>query len=160
MPASGRGWGRRVTLGWRMPEEVRFFARSAIFGLVVGAVYWFLSYDAVGTVLLVAFGLAGLFLTFEVRRESGARAVSARQALAVVRLAPEDEPSTFSGEGGWLPGPTVAPLALAAGVALALLSIVFGPAMLVAAAAPVLVGVSIWIRAAVREWRAAEAEEA
>ena len=141
-----------------MPEEVRFFARSAIFGLVVGVVYWFLSYEAAGTILLLGFGIAGTFLALEVRRESGVRPGAASGVRGLIPLAGADEPNPFSGEGGWLPGPTAAPLATASGLALALLAIVFGPAMLVAAVGPLLVGTALWVRAVVREWRAVDSD--
>jgi hypothetical protein len=42
----------------RVPEEVLVFARPAAFGLIVGAVYWFVSYERAGTVLLLGFGTA------------------------------------------------------------------------------------------------------
>ena len=42
-------------------EEVRFFLRVALFVLVVGAIYWFVSYEAAGTALLVFAGLAATF---------------------------------------------------------------------------------------------------
>ena len=44
-----------------MAEEVRFFLRVALFVLVVGAIYWFVSYEAAGTALLVFAGLAAVF---------------------------------------------------------------------------------------------------
>jgi hypothetical protein len=34
-----------------MAEELRFFLRTAMFALVVGTIYWFVSYEWVGTVL-------------------------------------------------------------------------------------------------------------
>src|SRR5207253_7525749 len=41
-----------------MVEEVAFFIRSAIYGSAVGAVYWFLTYEDAGSILLVGMGLA------------------------------------------------------------------------------------------------------
>jgi hypothetical protein len=61
-----------------MPEEVRFFGRSAAFAIVVGIIYWFVSYETAGTVLLLAFGLAGVIATWllwrDARRGAGAQA--------------------------------------------------------------------------------------
>ena len=39
-------------------SEVTLFARMAAFGIIVGAVYWFLTYEVAGTILLSTFGLA------------------------------------------------------------------------------------------------------
>ena len=35
-----------------MPEEIRFFVRVALFTVVITAIYWFVSYEEAGTVLL------------------------------------------------------------------------------------------------------------
>ncbi len=35
-----------------MAEEVRFFLRTALYTVVIAAVYWFLSYETAGTVML------------------------------------------------------------------------------------------------------------
>ncbi|HEX9044983.1 MAG TPA: cytochrome c oxidase subunit 4, partial [Candidatus Limnocylindrales bacterium] len=39
-----------------MTEEVRFFRRVAIYAVVVGVIYWFASYEWIGTTLLFVFG--------------------------------------------------------------------------------------------------------
>ena len=41
-----------------MTHEVRLFAGMSAFGIGVGVAYWFLTYDATGTVLLGLFGVA------------------------------------------------------------------------------------------------------
>ncbi len=47
-----------------MAEELRFFLRTALYAAVTAAIYWFLSYEWVGTMLL-AFVVAGAgFFTF------------------------------------------------------------------------------------------------
>ena len=51
-PGNG-GLVRRIRT---LPEEVLFFGRLAIYGLAIGTVYWFLTYEAIGTVLLLAVG--------------------------------------------------------------------------------------------------------
>ncbi len=37
-----------------MAEEVRFFVRIALFTIVIGTIYWFMSYEEVGTVLFAS----------------------------------------------------------------------------------------------------------
>jgi hypothetical protein len=41
-----------------MAEELRFFLRTAVYSAVIGTIYWFVSYEVAGSVLLgfVAFG--------------------------------------------------------------------------------------------------------
>jgi len=44
-----------------MAEELRFFLRVAAYGLLITVVYWFLSYEVPGTLLLLAVALASAF---------------------------------------------------------------------------------------------------
>ena len=39
------------------PQETRFFLFLGVFGIVLAAIYWFLTYEVAGTVLLAGFGL-------------------------------------------------------------------------------------------------------
>src|SRR5207244_830823 len=100
-----------------LPEEVLFFARSAAYGLFIGAAYWFLTYEPAGATLLVGFGGASavLGLILAVRR---------RLTAAVGALGDTDGP--FGDESGRIPAPTLAPLQLGFGLALAGLAIPFG----------------------------------
>src|SRR6478672_2229052 len=89
--------------------EVTLFARMATFGIVVGAVYWFLTYEVAGTVLLSAFGLASALAAVAVfvgRRFAGRRA-RAGDATAQSPAAAEAEP---------VPRPGWAPLGIALGL--------------------------------------------
>jgi hypothetical protein len=42
--------------------SVRFFVFAGAFGLVIGVIYWFLSYEQAGTVLLLLMGVAPLVI--------------------------------------------------------------------------------------------------
>ena len=35
-----------------MPEEIRFFVRTAAFGVAIGVIYWLVSNESAGTVML------------------------------------------------------------------------------------------------------------
>jgi hypothetical protein len=114
------------------PAETRFFAFLGLFGVVLALIYWVVSYEVAGTVLLGAFGLACLL---------GAG------RLIVARPAPgSDRP--FLDETGRLPGDTLAPLALGLGIALAMTSVVFGPWLLVAGIVPLGWGAWEWFTGA------------
>src|SRR5437868_10780580 len=41
-----------------LSSEARLFGRMAIFGIGVGALYWFLTYEPAGSVILTTFGVA------------------------------------------------------------------------------------------------------
>jgi hypothetical protein len=143
-----------------MVEEVRFFTRSAVFAIIISGVYWFVSdFEPAGTVLLLAFGLAGLLMAVVLFRGSQGEARAIARPWEWARLSTSDEESPFNDEEtGRLPGPSIAPLAGAAGIALVLLALVFGPVLAVAAIGPFFIAVRSWLGAAMSEWRAVERE--
>jgi hypothetical protein len=54
-------------------EELRFFLRIALFAAAVGTIYWFVSYEIAGTILLIAIVAgAGVFLGTMARLRRGA----------------------------------------------------------------------------------------
>lgn len=129
-----------------MPEEIRFFGRLSIYALAVGAIYWFLSYEAAGTVMLIGFGIA-----------TGA-------GFLVLRGAPHPRPAAgsaddgsrapdgpFGDESGPVPTRSAAPLAVGFGVAVVGLAGAFGPWFLLAGAVPLAIGAVDWLRSANHE---------
>lgn len=117
------------------PDETRFFAFLGAFGLVLGAIYWFASYEVAGTALLLGFGLAGVL--------AAVRLLVARPMRVAGGV---DRP--FLDETGRLPDETLAPLALGLGIALSMTAIVFGPWLLVAGIVPLGWGAWTWLRGA------------
>ena len=47
----------------KVAEELRFFLRIALYTVPVAVVYWFLSYEVAGSVLLLLVGLAAIFFS-------------------------------------------------------------------------------------------------
>jgi hypothetical protein len=150
----------------RFPEEVAFFARSAVFALVLSAIYWFVSYEWAGTVLLFLFGLgsAGAALVLgraaagrdrRSSRDAGGRAAGAdrtRRGDGSDGGAAPDGP--FGDESSPIPAPSFAPIVFGIGVAVAALGLAFGPWLLLAAVMPIVLGATSWLGAASAEWRA------
>lgn len=97
-----------------------FLLWVALFGLVVGAIYWFTSKEQSGTVMLIASGLLGLlpgsYYLWWSRR---------------MRQAPEDNPAATpqdaAGVVGAFPDTSIWPPVIGGGVALVALAFVFGP---------------------------------
>lgn len=143
-----------------MPEELRFLLRSAIYSTFVGVVYWLLTYETAGTVLLLFAGLAAgvMFgaLLAEWRR-SGHRLTGPPWRWAL--LPPADMESGTLDETGRLPRPSLGPVSLALGLALVALSLVFGIWMAVAAIVPLLAGARLWLRDAMAEYRAVNTQD-
>ena len=105
-----------------MSEEARVFLRTGAYALVVAAVYWFLSYEVAGTVLLVVLGLAAAGLTAMLPGKGKVRPARLPRDLATFG---EDEPSIELEE---VPIPTLSlmPLFVALGAAGVTVGLVFG----------------------------------
>jgi hypothetical protein len=148
------------------PQETRVFLLMSVFGLVVGIVYWFVSYEVAGTILLIGFGLATGVISVRLAADPGSAQVRtvSRDRAATAADAPGggtggiDRP--FADETGRLPAETIAPFALGLGVAVAATAVVFGPAPLIVGALPSAWGAWSWLGAVREELRATEAEPA
>jgi len=111
-----------------MKVAVRILVGTAAFGLVVGAIYWFISYEAAGTTLLLALGIAPLILAgyAERDRRAGVGKASLPEDL------PDARPQDAAGEDvGSFPAESVWPIVLAGASVLVLGGVVYGPALLV-----------------------------
>jgi hypothetical protein len=138
------------------PQETRFFLLIAGWAGALGIIYWFVSYEVAGTVLLAGLALAsGVISGFliRVRRRSQREAAT---AAAGERAAP-DRP--FQDEVDRLPDPTLAPFAVGLGVALIVLGTVFGLAPVAVGVLSFLWGASMWFSAARDELDATEHED-
>jgi hypothetical protein len=138
------GFVRRILA---LPEEIQFFGRLGAYGIGIGIVYWFLTYEVAGSLLLIGFGLATGLL-------------GALLFLRRPRDPREPEAGPFHDESGRVPSATYAPLEFGFGLALVALAPVFGPPMAVASLVPLMLGGAGWLRSAAAEWRAVEAGEA
>jgi hypothetical protein len=128
-----------------MAEEIAVFARSAVYFGVIGAVYWFLTYEVAGSMLLVGSALASAFVAIVLR-------LGLRGQQTVAADASEVRPDgPFGDESGVLPAPTAAPLGVAFGLALVVLGLVFTGALVLAGAILVLLASREWLRAAMSE---------
>jgi hypothetical protein len=143
---------RRLLLLGR-PPETRFFTFIGLFGLVLAAIYWFLSYELAGTAMLIGFGLGGLVIAAALvvgrrsRPTAPAESDGPLSLAGAVRGTPADE-VPFEDERGRQPSETLAPLALGLGVAMSLTAVVFGPWLLVAGIVPLAWGAATWLRSA------------
>jgi hypothetical protein len=145
------------------PQETRFFMFAGGFGLVLAAIYWFLTYELAGTILLAGFGLGAGLVGFALLRagprapasaarkpvvdgEPGADREPGALDVTVQEVAAGDTP--FEDSSGRLPGESLAPMALGLGIALALTAIVFGPWLLIAGLLPGAWGAWAWLSGA------------
>ena len=125
-----------------MAEELRFFLRTALYSAVIGAVYWFVSYEVAGSVMLgfvvFATGLVVGLLLFAVRATRGeldprSGGPMQRAGTALARLAGFAEPRGPAGEqpiaAGLepLPAGSIWPLVAGAAATMVGLGLVYGP---------------------------------
>jgi len=129
-----------------MAEEIAVFARSAVYFGAIGAVYWVLTYEVAGSMLLIGSALASAFVAIVLR-------LGLRGRDTVVADASEVGPDgPFGDESGVLPAPTAAPLGVAFGLALVVLGLVFTGALVLAGAILVLLASREWLRSASAGW--------
>ena len=140
--------------------ETRVFLLMAVFGLAVGVVYWFLSYEVAGTVLLVGFGLATSVIAAKLAVDRGPRRLDRAVATAADAASTDAADRPFADDTGRLPDATIAPFAVGAGVALAALGLVFGLAPVIVGLLPLGWGAWRWLTSAEDELIATEEEEA
>jgi hypothetical protein len=116
-----------------MSDEAALLLRVSVFGLVAGAIYWFVSYEPLGTVTLLLLGagpgFAGLFLMFH-QRGGNAQAGSLPETLRRFAGLPEpDPPGPKSLEGSdlaVLPLASIWPFTSSLGLVVALSGLIFG----------------------------------
>ena len=148
------------------PQETRFFLLIAGWAGALGVIYWFVSYEVAGTVLLAGLALATGALSVWLMRSQRLRRRRADAGPPELAL---DRPDTSGGgtagvdrpfldEEGRLPAPTVAPFAVGLGVALAALGPVFGLAPVAVGAVSFLWGAGTWFAAAREEFNAQKRE--
>jgi len=116
-----------------MTDEAGVLLRVSAFGLVAGIVYWFLSYEWLGTVALLLLGagpgFAGLILVLEQRQRGGMAESRADALRRFAGFPPRDPPGPDDLEAedlGVLPLPTIWPFAASLGVALLHTGLIYG----------------------------------
>jgi hypothetical protein len=168
----------RAILGLDAPPEARFFQSVSAFAIVIAVIYWFVSYEIAGTILLGGFGLGsgamGFTLAANAERRRATRPLPPivggfapgdggtpprGDGAAGDGSAPDDLQRPFLDESGRVPSPTFAPFALGIGVAVAATSLVFGPAPLVVGVVPILWGAWRWMTGASDELAATSASD-
>jgi hypothetical protein len=143
-----------------MPEEMRFLLRAGAYGIGIAVIYYALSQEIAGTILMLGFGLASIALFGIVwweRRRHGWQVTGRPWRWAL--LPPATENGGLTDERALLPAASLAPITLALGIALAALGLVFGPWLVGAAIVPLLLGIRGWVADAGREYRQMEAAD-
>jgi hypothetical protein len=142
-----------------MSDEAALLLRVSVFGLLAGAIYWFLSYEWLGTVALLLLGVgpgfAGLFIIWH-RREGAGRGSRQATLRRFAGLPEADPPGPKSLEGqdiAVLPLPSIWPFAASLGVTVAGSGLIFGLWLVILGLGIALYSGWGWIAAIVRETR-------
>jgi hypothetical protein len=116
-----------------MTDEAGMLLRVSVFGFAAGVVYWFLSYEPLGTVALLLLGagpgFAGLVLLQEQRARGGTGESRADAMRRLAGIPPQDPPGPkdlAAEDLGVLPLPTIWPLAASLGVAMLRTGLIYG----------------------------------
>ena len=142
-----------------MTDDAALLLRVSVFGLVAGAVYWFLSYEWLGTVALLLLGVgpgfAGLFI---VRHNRSADQRQDRQEMLrrFAGMPHGDPPGPKSLEGqdiAVIPLPSLWPFTSSLGITVALSGLIFGLWLVILGLAVALYSGWGWIAAIMHETR-------
>lgn len=143
-----------------MSDDAALLLRVSVFGLVAGAVYWFLSYEALGTVALLLLGagpgFAGLFIMRHRGAPGGGRGSLPETLRRFAGSPPADPPGPKSLESqdlAVLPLASIWPFASSLGVAVALSGAIFGLWLVILGLGVALYSGWGWIAAIMRENR-------
>jgi hypothetical protein len=116
-----------------MTDEAAMLLRVSVFGFVAGIIYWFVSYEPLGTVALLLLGagpgFAGLVLLQEQRARGGTGESRADAMRRLAGIPPQDPPGPkdlAARDLGVLPLPTIWPLAASLGLAMLLTGLIYG----------------------------------
>jgi hypothetical protein len=160
---------RRTLTAADQPQEARVFLLFSAFGIVVGVIYWFVSYESAGTVLLVGFGAATGLLGLRLVADPASRLVRERVRVRDTDTIPAEEGTgagtggvdrPFLDETGRLPEETIAPFAIGLGVAVAATGLIFGPAPVAVGVLPLAWGAWAWLSGARAELDEQELDDA
>jgi hypothetical protein len=144
-----------------MTDEAGILLRVAIFGVVAGAIYWFVSdFEPLGTVALLLLGagpgFAGLILILEQRQRGGTGEPRADALRRLAGIPPQDPPGPRDLEAedlGVLPLPTIWPLAASLGVAVLFTGLIYGLWLVILGLGLLLYAAWGWLAAVNRENR-------
>jgi Cytochrome c oxidase subunit IV len=143
-----------------MTDEAAVLLRVSVFGFVSGIVYWFLSYEPLGTVALLLLGagpgFAGLVLLQEQRHRGGtgeSRADTIRRFAGIPRHDPTGPRDLEDDDMGVLPLPSIWPLSASLGLAILLTGLIYGLWLVVLGGAIAAWSAWGWLAAVNRETR-------
>jgi cytochrome c oxidase subunit IV len=143
-----------------MTDEAGILLRVSIFGFVAGVIYWFVSYEWLGTVALLLLGagpgFAGLILVLEQRQRGGTGESRADSLRRLAGIPPQDPPGTkelAAEDLGVLPLPTIWPLAASLGVAVLFTGLIYGLWLVILGLGLLLYAAWGWLAAVNRENR-------
>ena len=143
-----------------MTDEAGILLRVSIFGFVAGVIYWFLSYEWLGTVALLLLGagpgFAGLILVLEQRQRGGTGESRADGLRRLAGIPPQDPPGPkdlAAEDLGVLPLPTIWPLAAALGFTILFTGLIYGLWLVILGLGLLLYAAWGWLAAVNRENR-------
>lgn len=102
-----------------MKTSVRFLVFAGVFGIVIGIVYWFITYEPTGTTLLILMGVAPMIMAYVVWRRTAGQVFPEDEDDATYAEDAGDQLGHFSTGSLW-------PFVMAGGVLLGLQGFIYG----------------------------------
>ena len=102
-----------------MRTSVRFLLFAGVFGIVIGTVYWFRSYEPAGATLLLLMGVAPMVMAYVVWRRTKGQRFPEDESETTYAQDAGDELGHFSAGSLW-------PFVMAGGVLIGLMGFIYG----------------------------------
>jgi hypothetical protein len=102
-----------------MKTSVRFLVFAGLFGIVIGTIYWFITYEPTGTTLLILMGFAPMIMAYVVWRRTAGQVFPEDEDDATYAEDAGDQLGHFSTGSLW-------PFVMAGGVLLGLQGFIYG----------------------------------
>jgi Cytochrome c oxidase subunit IV len=141
-----------------MTDEAAVMLRIGAFGIVAAVVYWFLTYEWLGSVALLTLGLgpgfAGwLMARMQADRETEGFGDLVRRFAGAPRQRPvTEDPDLADDEVMVIPSPTIWPFVMSLGFSIALTGLIFGLWLALMGGILAVAGIGGWLASISREY--------
>jgi hypothetical protein len=126
-------------------EELRFFVRTAIFTVLIGTIYWFVSYEEAGSILLAGIVVSAIFFVVVIAAHVRASWRGGRSIKALLGFADTGPDAPLALEEDIFPTSSAWPLAVSIAGVLVGLGLIYGAWLWIPGAALGLAGAWGWL---------------
>lgn len=126
-------------------EELRFFVRTAIFTVLIGTIYWFVSYEEAGSILLAGIVASAVFFVAVIAAHVRASRRGGRSIKALLGFADTGADAPLALDEDVFPTSSAWPLVVSVAAVLVGVGVIYGAWLWIPGAALGLAGAWGWL---------------